>query len=192
MISRLERILILCKTYPSPSCWAVCCASSSTRHQSQTAVTIMAPRRNHLVCAALIACIPYLASCSPQETPANNRNIQVRDSVPVPISAAPVPTHVLTKDSAGSLTLAEQGDFIEVRLEQLTSATGTWRLLRQTGSGRVEPLGQATLARDKSGTKRVFRFRAVRIGTLELAFVLQEPNKTPRPEEVVAFNFSIK
>jgi hypothetical protein len=129
----------------------------------------------HFMCAVLIGCIPCLASCSPVAEP-----------------AAPVPTHVLTQAKAGSLTLAEQGDFIEVRLEESKSASGTWRLLRQSGSAHVESLGPATLMRDKTGTKRVFRFRAVRIGTLELAFVFQAPNKTPRTETVVAFNFTIK
>jgi len=120
----------------------------------------------------------------------DNSNIPVGDSAPASVTAAPVPTHVLTQDKAGSLTLAEQGDLIEVRLQE--PAPGTWRLLRQTGGGQVAALGSATLVRDKTGTKRVFRFRAVRIGTLELAFVFQAPNKTPRTEAVVAFNFTIK
>lgn len=131
----------------------------------------MAPQISRLACAALIACMPCWASCAPRETP-----------------AAAVPTHVLKEDQAGSLTLAEQGDFIEVRLLEPTSAGGTWRVLRQSGSGYAAPLGPATLLRDK----RVFRFRAQRIGTLELAFVLQAPNKTPRPGAVVAFKFAIK
>lgn len=119
----------------------------------------------------------------------NHANIPAGGNTP---AAAPVPTHVLTQDKAGALTLAEQGDVIEVRLEEPPSVSGAWQLLHQTGSGHLEPLGAATLVRDKHGIKRVFRFRAVRIGTLELAFIFQEPNKTPRPETVVAFNLTIK
>jgi len=137
----------------------------------------MAPKANHLICIAFIACIFCLTSCSPQETPA---------------PAASVPTHVLTQDKAGALTLAEQGDLLEVRLVEQPSTSGTWRLLQQTGSGRAESLGPAMLVHDKTGTKRIFRFRAAQIGTLVLAFVFQEPNKTPQPEVGVAFSITIK
>ena len=145
-----------------------------------------------LICAALIAAMPCLASCSPQETPARNKNTLVGDSTSMSVPAVPVPTHVLTKERAHSRTLAEQGDVIEVRLAEPVSSTGTWQWLRQMGSGHVEVIGPVTLLRDQRGTQRVFRFRAMRIGTLALVFVFQAPNKTPRSEEVVAFNFTIQ
>src|SRR3546814_7007000 len=71
-----------------------------------------------LACAALMACIPGLARCAPQEVPANQGNTQ---GVEQP--ARSVPTHVLTHDQEGSFTQAEQGDFIEVRLQRIDAGT---------------------------------------------------------------------
>ena len=117
---------------------------------------------------------------------------QTKETSPVPLPAAPIPSHVLSREQAGSLTLAEQGDLIEVRLAEQAPATGTWRLLHQLGSGRVEALGQPALTADKSGAKRVFRFRAVEVGSLELVFAYEPPNTTPRPAQVVAFRLVIQ
>lgn len=138
-----------------------------------------------LACAAFMACIPGLASCTPQEVPANQGNAQ---GVEQP--AAAVPTHVLTRDQAESRTQAEQGDFIEVRLQQIDA--GTWQLLHQTGGGRLNALGQATLAGDDARATQVFRFRAERIGSVELDFVFHAAPNAPRPATVVAFDITIK
>ena len=71
--------------------------------------------------------------------------------------AANVPVHVLTLEQAGSLTEAEQGDLIEIRLEP-----AAWRLTRQSGEARLEPYGNATAD--------AFRYRATSVGNLELTF----------------------
>lgn len=138
-----------------------------------------------LACAVFMACISGLARCAPQDDATNHQYAQAGDP-----PARSVPTHVLTRDQAGSRTQAEQGDFIEVRLQQLDA--GIWQLLRQTGDGRLKALGQAAFAGGDARATQMFRFRAERIGSVELAFVLQAAPNAPRPATVVAFDITIK
>ncbi|MDP1699006.1 MAG: hypothetical protein Q8L45_14680 [Xanthomonadaceae bacterium] len=139
-----------------------------------------------LACLAFMAWLPCLASCAPQDVPENHDKLQ---GVERP---AAVPIHVLTVDTAGSFTATEQGDFIDIRLQQLSPDAGTWQLLRQSGSGRVEALGAVVLVHENAGTTQVFHFRAERVGSLELVFVFHTEGKTPRPDTVVAFDIAIK
>lgn len=98
--------------------------------------------------------------------------------------AAPVPTHVLTLDKAGSITTAQQGDFIEVRLNEERSGPGRWKLSHQSGDGRIETYGPESLVSDGTVTMRVFRFKASGIGRVELSF--------SSGQRVATFRFDIR
>jgi len=96
----------------------------------------MFARLTHAVLAVcVLCCVPHAAERPP---------------------AANVPLHVLTLEQAGSLTEAEQGDLLEIRLDP-----AAWRLTRQSGDGRVETYGEKTDA---------FRYRATGVGQLELTY----------------------
>jgi hypothetical protein len=99
---------------------------------------------------------------------------------------------MLTIEKAGSLTAAEQGDFIEIRLDEQAPADGRWRLSNQSGDARIEAQGETALVNGKTGIKRVFRFRALGIGKLELAFGFHVPPQAPEPRQVATFMFAIK
>ena len=142
--------------------------------------------------AALVLCAAGLVGCSPHATPAQDTVVPDERISPTAAPAAPVPTHRLTVDKAGSVTSAEQGDFIEIRLDENVPADGMWRLSRQSGDARMEPQGEPALARDKTGIHRVFRFRALGIGKLALAFGFHAPPQAPEPRQVVTFTFVIK
>jgi hypothetical protein len=99
---------------------------------------------------------------------------------------------VLTKYKAGSVTAAEQGDFIEVRLDEPAPTQGIWQMSSQTGYARIQALGETALVQDATGTKRVFRFQALGIGELELAFAFHAPPQAPKPQQVLTFRLVIK
>jgi hypothetical protein len=73
--------------------------------------------------------------------------------------AREVPNHVLTAANAASPVDAEQGDFVEIRLDP------AWHLVRITGDARIEKQRESVVR-----GKRVFHFRALGIGRAELAF----------------------
>jgi hypothetical protein len=73
--------------------------------------------------------------------------------------ARAIPTHVRTAENSASPIEAEQGDFLEVRLDS------EWRLARIGGEARIEKEDETVV-----GGRRVFRFRALGIGRGELVF----------------------
>jgi hypothetical protein len=95
----------------------------------------------------------------------------VQQSAETPRPAAQVPTHALTLENAGSLTEAEQGDWIEIRLDP-----AQWRLTRQTGGARLELSGEI---------KSAFRYRAAAVGESELTF-------TGAGQQTATFRFAIR
>jgi hypothetical protein len=152
----------------------------------------MVDRLKRLMSAAWLLWAALMVGCSRAETPTGASNSQAGDTNPAKVNAARVATHVLTKDIAGSLVTAEQGDFIEIRLDERTPADGNWRLSRQSGDARIEAQGTASLIQDRTGMKRVFRFRALGVGTAELVFLFYAPAKASEQQTTVTFNFSIR
>lgn len=143
---------------------------------------------------SLVLCSAWLAGCKPPASPAQPpaQETRARAERPSPAApAAPVPTHTLSIDEAGSTTAAEQGDLIEIRLAEHPAAGGTWRLSRQSGNAQIEAQGEPALVEGKTGIQRVFRFRALGIGQLELTFALQTP-RAPEPRQIVTFTLLIK
>ena len=147
------------------------------------------------ISTAIAVCACWLVACSPRATPAQNLRVQAGATLAAATPAARVPVHVLTKEQAGSLTVAEQGDFIEIRLDEQTSAGGRWWLERQTGDARIEVQGPAVLVEGTTGSKRVFRvfhLRALGVGALELVFVLRTPAQASRPQQAVTFRLVVR
>ena len=155
-------------------------------------LSILIGWRSDLAFAALVLCAARMAGCSPHATPGQDTVVPAEGIFPAAAPAAPVPTHRLTIDKAGSVTAVEQGDFIEIRLDEKEPADGIWRRSRQSGDARIESRGEPVLARDKTGIHRVFRFRALGIGRLELAFTFHAPPEAREPRQVVTFRFVVK
>ena len=139
---------------------------------------------------SLALCSAWLAGCKPPSSPAHETRARAERPSPA-APAAPVPTHTLSIDEAGSTTEAEQGDLIEIRLAEDSAAGETWRLSRQSGNARIEAQGEPALVEGKTGLQRVFRFRALGIGQIELAFALQTP-RAPEPRQIVTFTLLVK
>jgi len=145
------------------------------------------PTRLWLV--ACLSCGVWFTGCSADEasSPKSGR----ADAKAAALAAAPVPTHVLTADIANAIVATEQGDLIEVRLADLGTGQGAWRLERQSGDARIEAQG-TSLIQDRAGVKRVFRFRALGVGSAELVFSRHAPAQAPTPPEVVTFRISVR
>jgi hypothetical protein len=145
------------------------------------------PNRPWLV--ACLLCGVSFTGCSAEEasSPKSGR----ADAQGAALAAAPVPTHVLTADIDNAIVATEQGDLIEVRLADLGADQGAWRLERQSGDARIEAQG-TSLVQDRTGLKRVFRFRALGVGSAELVFSRHAPAVAPTPPEVVTFRISVR
>ena len=153
----------------------------------QSAVRTVRPNRLWLV--ACLLCGVSFTGCSADE--ASSPNSGRADVKAAALAAAPVPTHVLTADIANAIVATEQGDLIEVRLADLGADQGTWRLERQSGDARIEAQG-TSLIQDSTGVKRMFRFRALGVGSAELVFSRHAPAQAPTPPEVVTFRISVR
>lgn len=81
---------------------------------------------------------------------------------------------MLTAANAASSVEAEQGDFIEVRLEL------AWHLARIGGEAHIEKQSESVVR-----GKRVFHFRALGIGRAELAFAAD-------PQRQIAFHITVR
>lgn len=88
--------------------------------------------------------------------------------------------------------MAEQGDFVEIRLAERTPSKQRWLLSDRSGDARLEAQGEAVLVRDETGLKRVFRFRAMSIGTSQLTFTLHGPPGVPRNHNVLTFKIIVR
>jgi hypothetical protein len=163
-------------------------ASPIPSSRQRSAVRTLRPNRLWLV--ACLLCGVSFTGCSAEEasSPKSGR----ADAKAVAVAAAPVPTHVLTADIANAIVATEQGDLIEVRLADLGSDQGAWRLERQSGDARIEAQG-TSLIQDRTGLKRVFRFRALGVGSAELVFSRHPPPaQAPTPPEVLTFRISVR
>jgi hypothetical protein len=138
---------------------------------------------------ACLLCGVSFTGCSAEE--ASSSKSGRGDAKVAALAAAPVPTHVLTADIANAVVATEQGDSIEVRLADLGADQGAWRLERQSGDARIEAQG-TSLIQDRTGLKRVFRFRALGVGSAELVFSRHAPAQPPTPPEVVTFRISVR
>jgi hypothetical protein len=155
--------------------------SSRQRSASRT------PRPSRLWLVACLLCGVSFTGCSAEESSSSKSGRA--DAKGAALAAAPVPTHVLTADIANAIVATEQGDLIEVRLADLGSDQGAWRFERQSGDARIEAQGTA-LIQDRTGLKRVFRFRALGVGSAELVF--SRHAQAPTPPEVVTFRISVR
>src|SRR5438132_7179647 len=153
----------------------------------RSALRTVRPNRLWLVVSLL--CGVSFTGCSAEESssPKSGR----ADAKAAALVAAPVPTHVLTADIANAIVATEQGDSIEVRLADLGTDQSAWRLERQSGDARIEAQG-TSLIQDRAGVKRVFRFRALGVGSAELVFSRHAPGGAPAPSEVVTFRISVR
>jgi len=153
----------------------------------RSALRTVRPNRLWLVVSLL--CGVSFTGCSAEESssPKSGR----ADAKGAALAAAPVPTHVLTADIANAIVATEQGDSIEVRLPDIGTDQGAWRLERQSGDARIDAQG-TSLIQDGTGLKRVFRFRALGVGSAELVFSSHAPTQAPTPPEVVTFRISVR
>lgn len=142
--------------------------------------------------AALLACAALIAGCSPDPPPAQDSGTPNRTGVPTKRPAAQVPTHVLTEDMASRLITGEQGDYIEVKLDEKGPTEGSWLLASHSGEARLVPQGETTLVHDQTGMKRVFRFRAGSIGEAELVFAFHVRSDATNLQRTVTFKFQIR
>jgi len=153
----------------------------------RSALRTVRPNRLWLVVSLL--CGVSFTGCSAEESssPKSGR----ADAKGAALADAPVPTHVLTADIANAIVATEQGDSIEVRLADLGTDQGAWRLERQSGDARIEAQG-TSLIQDRTGVKRMFRFRALGVGSAELVFSRHASAQAPPPPEVVTFRISVR
>jgi len=91
---------------------------------------------------------------------------------------------------AGTITTAEQGDFIEIRLNEPPSG-GTWRLSNRLGDARLEAEGADRVVQKETGPIRIFRFRALGVGRSELSFTLFAP-ESAAPVRELKFMFAVR
>jgi predicted secreted protein len=140
---------------------------------------------DRLARSALALCLLWMAARSPA--------VQGNGAAtPGARPAASIPVHVLTQREAGSVTSVEQGDIIEVRLDEPAPAEAVWRMSRQRGSARIEALGEPARVQEPTGAKRVFRFRALAIGELELAFARRTQAGAAEPERSMTFRLVVR
>jgi len=141
---------------------------------------------------ALLVCSVSTVGCSGEATPNKDYATKAADSYSANKWAAPVPVHVVTEDKAGAVAVVEQGDFIEIHLQEQSQIPGRWLLSNQTAQSRIKQDGQATLVYDNTGTKRVFRFQALRAGQTEVNFAFHPPPGAPKTHRVLTFKFDIR
>ena len=132
-----------------------------------------------------------IVSCVSQPAPHTQYNVESTDASSAVNPAIPIPVHVLTEQNAGVVTIVEQGDFIEVRLDEVSRERASWVVSALQEKGRIEQQGESTVIRDKTGLKRVFRFRAAGAGQAEVTFFFHPPPGA-QMHEALTFKLNIR